>query len=389
MANDIKNGANDNPKIEAKVMSDGNRALYLNFYLGRYTVVNENGETVSKVKRQRRALHLVLINRPKTPLEKEQNRKTIELAKRLRYEAEQEFNSDKLGYRVKLDKTRIDFLQYFANYLARYTKADKPNMKQAYTRFCDFLRDTDEYSCYCNGLPPTMVNTEMIDWYIEYLQSRSRGVGASSIYERFKKFIAYAVEHDVLKKNPCLGKTIKRDNSQLSKAVLSLDEIAKLEATPASNEAVKRAFLFCCYCGLRWCDVAALTYANVDSENRLITFEQKKTAGHSSHSGVTIPVTAEILALVGSGKPSQFVFDLPTYNGARLVLMKWLDEAGIGKHITWHCARHSFATNALTAGANIKVVADILGHSTLTHTQRYLRAVDSAKREAIENLFKK
>ena len=56
------------------------------------------------------------------------------------------------------------------------------------------------------------------------------------------------------------------------------------------------------------------------------------------------------------------------------------------KHISWHCARYSFAVNILNNGANIKTVASLLGHSGLKHTEKYTRAVDKLKEDAINSL---
>lgn len=55
-------------------------------------------------------------------------------------------------------------------------------------------------------------------------------------------------------------------------------------------------------------------------------------------------------------------------------------------YISWHCARHSSAFNLLNSRANIKTVASFLGHTGLKHTEKYTRAVDSLKREAIDSL---
>ena len=52
---------------------------------------------------------------------------------------------------------------------------------------------------------------------------------------------------------------------------------------------------------------------------------------------------------------------------------------GIDKHISWHCARHSFAVNILNNGANIKTFTNLLGHSGLKHTEKYTHAVDELK----------
>ena len=51
---------------------------------------------------------------------------------------------------------------------------------------------------------------------------------------------------------------------EVTKAILSLKEIQKLAITPCPNNEVKRAFLFSCYCGLRWCDVHQLQYKDID-----------------------------------------------------------------------------------------------------------------------------
>jgi len=67
-------------------------------------------------------------------------------------------------------------------------------------------------------------------------------------------------------------------------------------------------------------------------------------------------------------------------------LKRWVARAGIKKHITWHCGRHSFAVNILNNGANIKTVASLLGHSGLKHMEKYTRAVDELKQKAIDSL---
>ena len=82
----------------------------------------------------------------------------------------------------------------------------------------------------------------------------------------------------------------------------------------------------------------------------------------------------------------ELIFELPTYESCCKSVKRWVKRAGINKHISWHCARHSFATNILDNGANIVTVANLLGHSGLKHTEKYLRAIDDRKREAINSL---
>lgn len=60
--------------------------------------------------------------------------------------------------------------------------------------------------------------------------------------------------------------------------------------------------------------------------------------------------------------------------------------ADIMKRITWHCARHSFAVNVLSKGANIKTVSSLLGHTSIKMTERSLHVVDSFKQDVINSL---
>lgn len=130
----------------------------------------------------------------------------------------------------------------------------------------------------------------------------------------------------------------------LRKDVLSPEEIQKLIACHYDNEnpTIRRAFIFCLYCGLRFCDVKDLTYKNVDYANRLLKFEQSKTKGHSASSGVVIPLNDGLLSIIGEAPADKncLIFDLPTYESCCKSVKRWVKRAGIDKHISWHCARH-------------------------------------------------
>ena len=386
----IEGGNGDNPKLMAQALSDGRESLYLEFYFGYSFVESKNGKTYTKVNRECERLGLFLWQAPRTPIERQSNKDALELAKKIRFERGQELLERGRGYRVK--KEAINLLDYFQTYIDRYTKKDIRMVKLAISRFRDFLNDTPEYKKYSKRIKPEQLSRDMVIAFSEYLQSRSRGEGANSLFARFKKVIKYAVEHDIIAKNPCLGIVIKTDINQLKKEILSLDEINQLVGTrdERQNPDVRRAFLFCLFTGLRFCDVKDLTFENVDFANRLLKFEQSKTKGHSSSSGVVLPLDEGRLRLIG--KPSQpdsrgeLVFPLPSYNMCLKSVNRWVKAAGINKHISWHCARHSFAVNVLNNGANIKTVASLLGHSGLQHTQKYTRAIDSLKQEAIESL---
>ena len=336
-------------------------------------------------------MSLYLWQAPRTPIERQQNKETLELAKKIRFERGQQVLESVEGYRLKKDRD-INFLDYFQSYIDNYTKKDYRMLVLSRNRFVDFLNATPEYNKFANRIKPSQITKDMVEDFTEYLQKRSVGEGAKSIYQRFKKVIKYAIEHDVMIKNPCNGISIKVDDQQLKKDILSETEINKLIATHYDNENqnIRRAFILCLYCGLRFCDVKDLTFSNVDYSNKLLKFEQNKTKGHSANSGVIIPLNDGLLRLIGEPTKSQtkdsLIFPLPSYEMCLKALKRWVKRAGINKHISWHCARHSFAVNILNNGANIKTVASLLGHSGLKHTEKYTRAVDSLKQEAINSL---
>lgn len=382
----------DNPKLGAKILSDGRESLFLDYYFGYKMVYDEaKDKEVAKKDRKRETLKLYLWQAPRTPLERQQNKEMLELAKKIRFERGQELLESIEGYRLKKDRS-INFLDYFQSYIDSYTKTDIRMMQIALQRFKDFLSETPEYTKFVISIKPEQLNKDMMIAFTEYLQSRSVGEGAKSIYQRFKKVINYAIEHDVMIKNPCIGISIRVDDQILRKDVLSMEEAQVLINTHYDNENpdVRRAFILSLYCGLRFCDVKELTYKNVDYSNKLLKFEQNKTKGHSAASGVVIPLNDGLLSLIGEppadGDKNTLIFPLPTYESCLKSLKRWVKRAGINKHISWHCARHSFAVNILNNGANIKTVASLLGHSGLKHTEKYTRAVDKLKEDAINSL---
>lgn len=382
----------DNPKLKQKKLSDGNYSLYLEYYLGYEMVYSEaQAKQVVRAKRKKEFLHLTILAKPRTPIERQKNKETIELAQKIRFEREQQYKEREVGYRLKAKEG--DFFDYFQKYIDSYKKGDKRNMKLAYKRFKSFLNETDEYRHYSTQIKPSQLTKDMMISFTEYLQSTSKGEGGHTIYARFKKFIKYAVEHDIMMKNPCEGVKIKIDPNTLKKDVLSVEEIEQLISThyPRESGVIRRAFIFCLFTGIRFCDVKDLTFDNIDYSNMVLRFEQNKTKGHSRASEVVIPLNEQLLALIGKPEAdlNKKIFELPSHTMCLKALRHWVKRAGIDKHITWHCARHSFATNLLYNDFDIATTASLLGHSGLKCVEKYVRAVDNKKRAAIDSLIPK
>lgn len=402
-----------NPRLIEKTLSTGKISLYLEYYIGReytpktdesgkpmyYTTGKMAGEPIFEVhhERKKEALNLYLIDKPRTPEERQQNKETRLLAENIRYQKEQEFLQDKKGYSLSIH-SKADFITFFQQYLDDYKLKDKRNVRQSLNRFKAYLqecrpsmvhkftRDGEEICTY--NLSAQGLNKELIEGFVEYLKEHSTGSGALTTYKRFKKVCKYAFEHKWIKSNPCEGITIKKEKDRLTKDVLTAEEITKLLSThcPNENNEIHRAFCFSLFTGLRFCDVSTITYSCIDYNARILRFNQAKTGGEA-----VIPLREDLIKMVG--RPEDFektkesrVFDLPSHTMCLKALRHWTKRAGIDKHITWHCARHSFATNILANGANIKVVADLLGHSDLSCVDVYVRALAEQKQGAVNSL---
>lgn len=214
----------------------------------------------------------------------------------------------------------------------------------AQRRFEAFLEETDEYKLYTKRIDPKQIDGEMVEAFCEYLQETSRGSGANSVFKRWKKvFKAMAAKHNFSYEKAMTDENgqricIREDDSALTKDVLSPEEIRQLAATTYSgqNLQVRNAFFSCLNTGLRFCDVKALSWDDVDASNGTITFEQAKTKGHSSKSKVTIQINYTLRELMGKPKKGALMFSLPSHTACLKALRHWTEKAGVEKHITWH-----------------------------------------------------
>lgn len=371
-----------NPRLLKKEVKGGTEySLYLEYQLG-YN--RDNGTSI----RKKEALSLHLIANPRTPVERQQNKETLALAKKIQFERSQELLEDKEGYRLK-KKDAVNLLDYFAEFAKTANVADRLVLVGALNNFKDFLGK--KYPQYANWIEAKNLTKEMMQKFVEYLIENHKGQGAETYYKRFKRMINYAVEHEVIAKSPCKGVTTPQRDDILEKDILSRDEVIKMFEThyKGENPEIRRAFAMTCLSGIRHCDIIRLTYSEVDYANKMLKFRQNKTVKHSSSSGVTTPLTPTLLNIIGKkaeDAKDDYIFHLPSMTMCQKALKRWTKKAGIDKHITWHCGRHSFGTQLLNEGANIKVVSNLLGHSSLRFTEKYVRAVDEEKKKAISSL---
>ncbi|MEM4260572.1 MAG: tyrosine-type recombinase/integrase [Candidatus Woesearchaeota archaeon] len=100
-----------------------------------------------------------------------------------------------------------------------------------------------------------------------------------------------------------------------------------------------------------------------------------------------IPLSEQAVKYLGKRTKSKGrVFSLPNNNNTNNNLVKLSANAGLNKNLSFHMARHTFATLSLTYGADIYTVSKLLGHTDIKHTQIYARVIDKKKEEAVDML---
>ena len=167
---------------------------------------------------------------------------------------------------------------------------------------------------------------------------------------------------------------------------LTADELKTLAAAKCPNDQVRAAFLFSCFCGLRLSDVEGLTWAEVHQDGDTWQIE---TRMQKTRQILYLPLSDAARRYMperGDKGPESRVFDLPKRVTTQCDIRTWVQRAGITKNISFHCARHTFATLALTQGADLYSISKLLGHTNVNTTQIYATIIDQKKQAAVNLL---
>jgi site-specific recombinase XerD len=215
---------------------------------------------------------------------------------------------------------------------------------------------------------------------------------AMKYIKNLKKVVKIAIENEWLDRDPFIR--FKCTYKDPNRKYLSDEELETLENKTFQIrrlEQVRDMFVFSCYTGLAYADMEALTPADakigIDGEQWITTYRQK-TDSRSS-----IPLLPKAVALIykykdhpesnNSGKL------LPVLSNQKLnaYLKEIATLCGITKNLTFHTARHTFATTVtLTNGVPIETVSRMLGHTSIKTTQIYSKVVDTKVSNDMQNL---
>ena len=208
----------------------------------------------------------------------------------------------------------------------------------------------------------------------------------------FRKIINIAVANDWLDKDPFLKYKSKLEETE--RTYLTAEELQAIETQEITIErldAVRDMFVFACYTGLAYSDIAKLTkndiHTGIDKEKWIFT-HRTKTENKSN-----VPLFPPVLAIIEKYRENPKCVNtgklLPIISNQRMnsYLKDLAVKCEINKELTFHAARHTFATTVtLTNGVPIESVSSMLGHKSIRTTQIYAKVVEKKVSEDMATL---
>ncbi len=363
---------------QRKQTKKGTISLYLDIYKG-YAETKEGKKLPI---RNYEYLDLFLIDKPSNPIDKQQNKDNLNLAKSILAKRELELKNGNYGFTNEFKK-QTNFIEYFKNLVNK--KENKGNLGNWYSTQIHLENFAG------NKLTFRDIDLQFADRFKGYLNKVKKKNGKllsnnskASYFAKFRACLNEAVKEKIIYGNPAV-ETGNFKTIESKREYLTLDEVKILVQTECRYDVLKRAFLFSCLTGLRWSDVKNLIWNDVKkiNNNWRVHFKQQKTKGQQY---LDINQQAKDLMLE-VGKPDECVFIGLRYSDYfNVALQMWVLKAGITKQITFHCARHTFAVLQLTLGTEIYTLSKMLGHSELKTTQIYAKIVDEKIFEAVNKI---
>lgn len=400
-------------KLRQKQITGNRQSLYLDFYppirhpktgkltrrefLGMYIFIDKDYVKKEIQKKKKSGDDISILSqlyktlKPLTPVDKQHNNETMQLAEQIRQKQENFINKPEIYNEYEKKQLRIkelgekSFSDYFRKLANKRKASNYDNWVSALNHFNYFVKSDIKFED---------LSESFIEDFKEYLLSANRINSettkisqntALSYFNKVKATLRQAYRDGYLQED-LNSKISPIKESETHREYLTLEELNKLVKTPCCDYTIKRAGLFSALTGLRFSDLHKLVWGEIvynNGQGYFIKFKQKKTKGAE-----VLPISQQAYSLLGSQNDStEKVFTTLKYTPSiNDILSKWIKAAGIPKHITFHCFRHTYAVLQLANGTDIYTVSKMLGHRDLKTTQVYAKIVDEAKREATNRI---
>jgi len=283
------------------------------------------------------------------------------------------------------------FIQQFIHYLSLEKNAS-PHTCRCYRKdlegFEDFLKSSGMYLNPAGIVEIKRVDRLAIRKYMSFLHRKNKKSSIARKISTLRSFFKYLIREQVISSNPAKSVSTPKVEKTLP-TTLSVDEAFRLMESPQSlpekssdlskeNRLRDRAILELLYSsGLR---VSELVGLNLNQLNSDLGIARVMGKGRKER---IVPVGVKAIEALKAYLEDRGVFRgedpifvnsfggrLTTRSVGRL-MKKYTRQSGIFRKVSPHSLRHTFATHLLDAGADIREIQEMLGHSSLSTTQRY------------------
>jgi integrase len=208
----------------------------------------------------------------------------------------------------------------------------------------------------------------------------------------FKRIVVIAHNNGWLSVNPFASYRFQYDETD--RGFLSEKELMTLmqhSIKKTSIEMTRDVFVFCCFTGLSYSDVKGLREEHIQQsfDGHLWIMTKRQKTGTQSNIRL-LPVPLQILEKYKGKCSDGMLLPVLPMNKGNIYLKKLGKQCGIATKVTFHLARHTFATTVtLAKGVPIESVSKMLGHKSVKTTQIYARIVDTKVSNDMELLSQK
>ncbi len=356
--------------LRSKAISQGRESLFLEYY-----PPLRCRSTMKLVHKE--YLGIYIFQTPKNEIQRKYNEEMKIKAEGIKAIRIQSIINEEFGFLDK-DKLKGDFLAFFRDIaLAKGTK-----WWGTYQHFHIFVNG----KCTFGEL-----DVDLVRRFGEYLENANlikfpkRKMKQNSIAGYFSTFRALlkVCYRDKLIRENINDFLDKIEYEETKREFLTLEELKLLADTPCDMPMLRQAAIFSCFTGLRISDILQLKWEHIQQSTDggwWIRIRTEKTETEA-----TLPVSDEALEFCGP-RGTGLVFPGLKYSTTQHPLQRWIKRAGITKHITFHCFRHTYATLQIAMGTDIFTLSKMLTHKNVSTTQIYADLVNAKKRESANKI---
>ena len=353
--------------LRTRPLKNGMLSYYLDYYPG-----YRDQETMKTIRHE--GLNIYIYANPKNERERNFNATMSEKAEAIRCRRFESIVNDRYDF-FDRHKLKADFLEYYRKQLRKHDQ----KWEFVYHHFYNFVHGKCTFEeidiDLCNKFREYLLNAKQLR-----RDDRISKNSASGYWSTFKGLLKILYRNRLIKTNinDFLDKIETEDTP---KDYLSVEELYKLAETPCKKPILKTAALFSCLTSLRISDILSLQW------HEIVDFAAGGKCVHTitqkTKTEDIIPISDEALQLIGySPEKTGLVFKGLKRSWTQHPMKEWIREAGITKNITFHSYRRTYATLQGAAGTDIRTIQSNMAHKSITTTQRYMKVVDSNKREA-------